>query len=192
VNYNITDKIQLLNNGDEQTFDEVYTEYYQGLLNYAFTILTDEVMAEEMVHQIFLKIWERKSPIQVHTSLKAYLYRSIHNECLNYIKHQKVKQKHELHTLSTVKTATADAGDRLQFKQLEQRVAAAINDLPQQCRIIFQLSRFEDLKYAQIAQQLGVSVKTVEAQMTKALKRLRVQLVDYLPLLLCLITYLKN
>lgn len=169
---------------DDVEFDRVYLSHYPALYNYAFTMLADKQLAEEMVHQVFLKMLERNAPVTIHTSIKAYLYRAVNNECLNYIKHQKVKQSHQTYTMNTVNHQTETPANKLQFRELELRLHKAINDLPLQCRIVFQMSRFEELKYAEIAAELGISIKTVENQMGKALKRLRVQLADYLPFIL--------
>jgi RNA polymerase sigma-70 factor (ECF subfamily) len=165
-------------------FDSLYLDNYPALQRYAYTILSDIELAEEMVHQVFLKILERKDPLDVHTSLKAYLFRSVNNECLNYIKHQKVKQTYHSYATNEMGNTTETPSSKLNYKELEFQIIKSINDLPEQCRTIFQLSRFEELKYGQIADQLGISVKTVEAQMSKALKRLRVELADYLPLII--------
>lgn len=170
-------------NAGTQDFDSIYTEHYAALHQYAYTILSDRELAEEMVHQVFLKILEKGGQVNVHTSLKAYLYRAVHNECLNYYKHQKVKQAHIEYAAQDVKGAVESPSGAIQYKELEKQLHAAINELPEQCRTVFQMSRFEELKYAEIALQLGISIKTVENQISKALKRLRIQLVDYLPLL---------
>ncbi|WDF57368.1 RNA polymerase sigma-70 factor [Mucilaginibacter sp. KACC 22063] len=169
---------------DSPDFDNLYLTYFNALHRYAYTMVADKIIAEEMVHQVFWKILERKEGIQIHTSIKAYLYRSVYHECLNYFKHQKIKQAYESNAVNQEKSYSDHTVNKLQYKELEQKVKMAINGLPEQCRTIFQLSRFEELKYAEIAHQLGLSVKTVETQMSRALKKLRVQLVDYLPLLM--------
>ncbi|NCD71178.1 RNA polymerase sigma-70 factor [Mucilaginibacter agri] len=185
MNDNTTFKLYL--DKDGQDLDSVYLTHYAALHQYAYTMLNDGHMAEEMVHQVFLKLMERSEPLNIHTSVKAYLYRSVNNECLNYIKHQKVKQSHQTYTMNTMNHQTENPAGKLQYKELEQHLRKAINDLPEQCRIIFQMSRFEELKYSEIAAELGIAVKTVENQMSKALKRLRLQLADYLPILLWLL-----
>lgn len=172
-------------NGND--WDKIYLDNYPALYNYAFTIVNNATLAEEMIHQVFLKILERNEPVTIHTSLKAYLYRSVHNECLNHLKHQKVKQAWQADAVNNMKAPTENSSGKLQYQELEQRLRKAINELPEQCRTIFQLSRFEELKYAEIATQLGLSVKTVENQMSKALKRLRTKLADFLPLIIWLL-----
>lgn len=171
----------------DHDLDRIYLEHYDALYRYAYTMLNDEILAEEMVHQVFLKILEKGRPLAIHTSLKAYLYRSVNNECLNYLKHQKVKNAFTLFNVRTAGRQTETPAAALQLRELEQQLRKAINGLPEQCRTIFQLSRFEELKYAEIATQLNLSVKTVETQMSRALKKLRTQLADYLPLILWLL-----
>ncbi len=166
----------------EDTQNSIYLELYAGLHRYAFTFVQDTALAEEMVHQVFLKLLERQAPIIIHTSVKSYLYRSVYHECLNHLKQQKTRQVVQLDNLTDA-THTETPVAKLQYNELETQVHAAISDLPEQCRTIFQLSRFEELKYHQIATQLGLSVKTVETQMSRALKKLRISLADYLPLL---------
>jgi len=171
-------------NADKQSFDGIYLEHYASLFQYAYTIVRDRVLAEEMVHQVFLKILEKNKAVTVHSSLKSYLYRSVHNECLNYIKHERVKQDHAAKADIEQSLSKETSSGKMQYKELEIRLGIAINALPEQCRTIFQLSRYEELKYAEIAVLLGISIKTVENQIGKALKRLRIQLIDYLPFII--------
>lgn len=178
--------IQLLNADSSVAFERMFKTYFKSLHGYACTIMKDEVIAEEMVQNVFYKLWEKKENIQQMQSETAYLYRSVYNECLNYLKHDKVKMAHQAHTLRH--SSEADNGaDTTSLRELEQKIDNALKELPEQCRTIFQMSRFEELKYREIADRLGLSVKTVENQMGKALKILRIKLVEYLPILLALL-----
>jgi RNA polymerase sigma-70 factor (ECF subfamily) len=183
---------ELALNKNQQDFDRIYLDHYTALHQYAYTMVNDGSLAEEMVHGVFLKILEMNEPLTVHTSLKAYLYRSVYNECLNHLKHQKIKQAFEAHTTNVMSQHTETPSGKLQYRELEQQLKKAINELPEQCRTIFQMSRFEELKYLEIAAQLGLSIKTVETQMSRALKKLRVQLADYLPLMIWLLVNLMQ
>lgn len=165
---------------DEKAFEDVFKLYFKGLHAYAFTILRDEVQAEEAVQNVFLRMWEQWEDIDIQLSLKAYLYRCVYHECMNHIKHQKVKQKYEERTSYHLRNETGRPAEQLQLSELESQLGHALNRLPEKCRTIFQLSRFENLKYQQIADKLGLSIKTVENQMGKALRILRLELVDYL------------
>lgn len=171
-------------------FDQIYLDHYAALHHYAFTMVNNSALADEIVQDVFLKILEKREKVTIHTSLKAYLYRSVYNECMNYFKHHKVKQKYQTHTIHEMDKHTEHPFDKLQYREFEQRLQKSINDLPEQCRTVFQLSRFEELKYAEIATQLGISIKTVDNQMGKALKRLRLQLADYLPLMIWILVKL--
>lgn len=170
------------------TFESVYKHFLKPLHVYAITMLKDEDAAKGMVQNIFLKLWERRSTLNFNGSLQAYLYGAVYHECLNYIRHEKVKVNHQDHVAYTMKNKTiSDNG--MELADLKEKLQQALNSLPERCRTIFQLSRFEELKYQEIADQLGISIKTVEAQMGKALKILRYKLLDYLPLIIWLISH---
>jgi RNA polymerase sigma-70 factor (ECF subfamily) len=177
-----SDRIILLNKGHQPTLDSVYRSHYTGMYRYAFLFVKDELLAEDIVHTIFLKILEKKVTLDTKTSLKSYLYRSVHNECLNYFKHQKVIDSYHLQNLDN--QADIDSSDRFQHEELVLVLSKALETLPEQCRTVFQLSRYEDYKYSDIAQELGISISTVEKHIIKALKRLRTELADFLPVLL--------
>ena len=181
--------IELLRQGNELAFEKVFTTYYEALHAYAFTILGDEAMAEELVQEVFFTVWAKKDKLDIQSSLKSYLYKSVFNKCLDHLKHRKHKIIHMSYVLQQAKAfSSGEDGDRRSdLKDLEKKLQKALNDLPEQCRTIFQLSRFEGLKYQEIALHLGLSVKTVEAQMGKALKRLRISLAEFLPLLIFLL-----
>lgn len=169
---------------DEAAFEQVFKSHFKNLHAYACSILKDEIAAEEMVQNVFCKIWERADTLSIGGSLAAYLYRAVNNESLNHLKHQKVKAAHALHVAYVGGEQRETPSKLLQAKELESRLHRALNDLPEQCRTIFQLSRFEELRYREIADRMGLSVKTVENQMGKALRILREKLADLLPLVI--------
>jgi RNA polymerase sigma-70 factor (ECF subfamily) len=177
----------LLRKRDEAAFELVFKTHYKSLYAYAFTILKDEDEAEETVQQVFFKLWERSEQLSFSGPVAAYLYRAVHNESLNFLKHEKVKQSHRLHVAYSMKNKSEQSQGKMISKELENKFREALNELPEQCRTVFQLSRFEDMKYREIADKLDISVKTVENHMGKALKLLRTKLVDYLPLLFILL-----
>jgi RNA polymerase sigma-70 factor, ECF subfamily len=185
--------IRSLAKQDEAAFEHVFKTHFKKLHAYACSIIKDETSAEEVVQQVFLKLWERSKGLSISGSIAAYLYRAVYNESLNYLKHQKVQSGYQQHFSHSMKNENDTAGKKLSLKELETRLNKAMNELPEQCRTIFQLSRFEELRYREIAHHLGVSVKTVENQMGKALKILRTKLADFLPLmLLFLLKLLKS
>jgi len=179
----------LLAQRDEIAFEQVFKTHFKRLHAYAFTILRDEVEAEEMVQQVFFKLWERNETLSLSGSVSAYLYRAVHNESLNYIKHQKVRSNHQLHVAYSMKNEFEHPAKKVMAGELEKKIYSALNELPEQCRTIFQMSRFDELKYREIADKLGISVKTVENQMGKALKLLREKLVDFLIFILLFIHF---
>lgn len=179
-----TQPIHAVQNVDEPTFEQVFKTHYKNLFAYAITILKSEAAAEEIVQNVFLRLWEKKLLLPPGVQLKPYLYRAVHNESLNYIKHEKVKSRYQLYAVGRNDEQEQPASKKVMTAELERNIQDALNELPEQCRTIFQLSRFEELKYREIADQLGISVKTVENQMGKALKLLRTKLAEFLPLLL--------
>ncbi|RZK38400.1 MAG: RNA polymerase sigma-70 factor [Pedobacter sp.] len=173
-------------------FEMLFKTHYKPLHAYAAVIVKDEDDAEEIVQQLFLKFWEKRELLSIQTSLKAYLYKCVYHDSLNYLKHLKVKNKYQDFTKQSMGNTYATGVDRLELTDLQQQINLALNELPEQCRTIFQMSRFEELKYREIADVLGLSVKTIENQMGKALRIMRVKLADFLVLMLSLITYYKD
>ena len=176
--------VEALHNGDEMVFERVFKDYYERLCNYANTFLNDMDEAEEMVQGTFLTLWEKRENIDIHTSVKSYLYQAVHNQSLNRIKHLQVKQAHGDYVKYHSEDITLDSSQNFLTEELEQQINTAIESLPPQCQTVFKLSRFENLTYAEISEQLNISVKTIENHMGKALKIMREQLKDYLPVLL--------
>ena len=174
-----------LRSGDEAVYDAVFRRLYAPLCHYA-TSLTDgdPDEAEDLVQQVFVKLWERRTQLDVEKTVKAYLYKMVYNAGLNRIRHRQIKHKYQQFNALQLENARLEPEDTA--PELRERLQKAIENLPPQCRNIFELSRFEDLKYREIADQLNLSVKTVETQMGKALRLLRTQLADYLISLLLL------
>ncbi|MEB2775440.1 RNA polymerase sigma-70 factor [Algoriphagus sp. D3-2-R+10] len=172
---------------DEQSFEAVFKTYFKALHAYAMAILKESEAAEEIVQSVFLKLWEKRDSIEINSSIKAYLYRAVYHDSLNYINHQKVKRKHWDHAHYEMTQGKPElVGEQIkgQENELYERFQLALEKLPEKCRMVFNLSRFEELKYQEIANRLDISIKTVEAHMGKALKTLRVELAEFLPLLL--------
>jgi RNA polymerase sigma-70 factor (family 1) len=175
---------EALQKGDEVVFEKIFKDYYERLCNYANTMMNDMDEAEEMVQSTFLTLWEKRENIDIHTSVKSYLYQAVHNQSLNRIKHYQVRRAHNEHLKYHSDVLTDDSSQHVLGEELEQQINAAIESLPPQCQTVFRLSRFENLTYAEISEQLNISVKTIENHMGKALRILRERLRDYLPVLL--------
>ncbi len=172
--------------GSEGAFEEMFRAYYARLSHYAQSMLKDQDEAEEAVQTMFLNIWEKRDTFEVSISLKSYLYRAVHNFCLNRIKHLQVREAHREYTVYAHAESADSLNEILNGHELELQIERAVGKLPGQCRLIFRMSRFEELKYQEIAEKLGLSVKTVENQIGKALKILRAELAEYLPALIWL------
>ncbi len=175
---------QLISKGDKKAFEEIFRLYYQVLCNYAGSLLKDNDEAEEVVQNIFYNIWNKRETLEINTSIKSYLYRAVHNDSLNKIKHTKVRTMYAEDYKKNAVGSFEDASVTMQAKELRTQINEALDSLPEQCGVVFKLSRFENLKYAEIADQLNISVKTVEAHMGKALKIMREKLKDHLPIVL--------
>jgi len=176
--------LSALRDNQESALEMLFRTYYTSLCRYAYTFLHDKDDAEEVVQQTFLGVWDKRQGITIQTSMKSYLYTMVRNSCLNVIKHERVKQVHEVYAKTQGEPVSSPPSDILMATELESKISESMKALPEQCRIVFQLSRFEQLSYAEIAEQLNISVKTVENQIGKALKIMRTQLKEYLPLLL--------
>lgn len=180
-----------LREGNELVFESIFKNYYERLCNYANTFINDMTDAEEMVQGTFMTLWEKHDVIDVHTSLKSYLYRAVHNNCLNHIKHTHIKREYNNEYLHYADIEYEQVSNELMGKELECKINTAINSLPPQCQTVFKMSRYENLTYNEIAEKMGISVKTIENHMIKALRTLRVELKEYLPLIILLLWF-KN
>ncbi|WP_183556747.1 RNA polymerase sigma-70 factor [Mucilaginibacter sp. SP1R1] len=170
-------------NANEDVFEQLFKKHFRELHAYAFSLLKDWDAAEEIVQGLFLKLWEKNDWVRIQTSIKSYLYKSVYHDSLNYIRRQKVQLKYQTTTAYAMKNHTDDAAGKLKLSELEQQLNNALSKLPEKCRAIFHLSRFEELKYQEIATQLDISIKTVETHMGKALRILRREMKEFLPLI---------
>ncbi len=172
--------LQRIRRGDLKAFESLFRNYYAKLCGYAFRYIKDMDQAEEIVQDLFLKIWENRKKLAITSSIRSYLYRSVHNNCLLYLEHKAVEKKYENHIrYTTGQESGLDASERVNTDELEEIIDKTLNALPEKTRMIFNLSRFEGLKYREIAERMAVSIKTVEANMARALKLFRENLKDY-------------
>ncbi len=165
----------------EQVYQQLFDEYYRPLCYFAFKSLKDLDLAEEMVQEVFYKLWKGRQKINIEHSASGYLYRAVYNECMNWHKHQQVVHKYEHEQASNIDVAAHDYA----ALELQERITDLIDEMPEKRREIFLKSRFEGKKYKEIAQELGISIKTVENQMGKALAFFRNALSDYFIIVLC-------
>lgn len=179
--------IEKIKSGDVSSFERLFKDYYSMLCNFAYGIVKDSDSAEELVQKLFCNLWEKREELNINTSIKSYLYTAVRNACLNTKKHLKVRMEYEKEYLYVNRSAQDESGMKLETKELRDQIETAISKLPEQCRQVFKLSRFEELKYREIAEVLNISIKTVENHMGKALKILREELKYLIVLLLLLL-----
>jgi len=173
--------VSAIRQGDEAAFEKTFRTYYSRLCKYANSLLKDSDEAEEVVQTVFLTIWEKRADLEITFSIKAYLYRAVHNHCLNRFKHAAIKEAHKEYSGHFIPQSYESVTQAIHASELEEQIEHAVNKLPAQCQKAFRMSRFEELKYQEIAERLDISIKTVENQIGKALRILRVELADYLP-----------
>jgi RNA polymerase sigma-70 factor (ECF subfamily) len=181
--------------GNLELFDEIFRQYSKPLFYYATKFVEDEV-AKDIVQDVFAKLWSDQK-IAIKLSLNSFLFTMVRNSCLQHLEKQKVRNKYlestklklqeeELQFYMTEKTSLIE-------QELEKKLSEVLDSLPERCRQIFIMSRFENKKNKEIAEELDISVKAVEKHITRALSTIRTEMKDYLPLLLFLSSHLfKN
>ena len=169
-----------LRGGDREAFDIIFRAHYAPLVNAAEGVLRERAVAEEVAQDVFLELWRRRESLVVQESLRAYLFRSVRNRALNHLRHGRV-QRNAAPYVAREEATPAAAPARMAEREIEGAVREAVAALPAPVRQVFEMSRRQHLKYNEIADSLGISVKTVEARMGKALKELRVRLAPWLP-----------
>jgi len=170
---------------NEAEIAQLFSDYYESLHRYAFTLLRDDDEAKDAVQSVFLNLWEKREHIQINTSPKAYLFRSVYHESLNYIRKQDVLKKHHAHAVAGQEDSQQQPFASEEALFIREKIDKVLQELPPQCREVFVKSRAEQKKYSEIASELGIAVKTVEAHMSKALKLIR-QVLRVFILLFCL------
>jgi RNA polymerase sigma-70 factor (ECF subfamily) len=170
--------VRRIRQGDIRQFETLFRSSYTSLVKYAGTLIRDLDTAEEIVQDLFFKIWQDKEKLNIGSSLNGYLFRAVHNRCLHHIEHRKVVEKYAKEISAAEHQVTQNPSDLLQYKELQAKIASILERLPERCGKIFCMNRFEGLKYTEIAEKLSVSVKTVEANMGKALKEFRKALAE--------------
>ena len=173
-------------------FEELFNTHYSNLCAYANNFLKDVDASEEVVQEVLFKLWTNRESIIITSSIQSYLFRSVRNASLNVLKHVNIREDYKAqHEYERDDELSSE--DEMIVSELDQKIRAAIDQLPIERKKVFILSRYDGLKYKEIADKLNISVSTVENQMVKALKFLREELKDYLPwIILFFSDFLKN
>ncbi len=176
-----------LRKGNTFAIKQLYDRYYQGLCVLAFRYTGSYDTAQDIVQDTFLNIWKIRKKLKLSSSVHTYLYASVRNACINYIKHTLVEQKYNTLTAKHIQRSVnyflisrEDGQSLLINKELEKKIEDSIQELPEKCREIFLLSREEGLKYHEIAERKKLTVNTVQRQISIALEKLRVKLKEYI------------
>ena len=172
--------LERLRQGDESAFDIIFRAWYPALVRSAESIVRSRAIAEEVVQDVMLELWRRRESLARDSSPQAYLFQSTRNRALNHARHERVERRGDPEAIDLASVG-ATAPSQLVEEEIEVALRNAVAELPARCREVFELSRTHGLKYAEIAKVLGISVKTVEAQMGKALRTLRERLASWLP-----------
>ncbi|MEO7962810.1 MAG: RNA polymerase sigma-70 factor [Gemmatimonadaceae bacterium] len=173
--------LQALRAGDEKAFEAVFRRWYAPLVRLAESLTRSRARGEEIVQDVMLELWRRRDTLAADGSPQAYLFQSTRNRSLNDIRHERVKERGEPHVIAATAPFGPAADARLEEGEIDVALREAMEDLPERSRIVFEMSRVQGLKYSEIADSLGISIKTVEAHMGKALRHLRERMAHWLP-----------
>lgn len=178
------DLIVRLKYGDQTAFELLFHFYYPGLVLFSTQFTADRNEAEEIVQDFFVRFWQRHDQISLTDSLKSFFFLSVKNSSLNFLKHKKVEEKYIRKMTEMADRHLAYDPDLYVDSELQEKVKQAIDLLPEKCREVFVMSRLRGMRNDDIATELNISKRTVETQISKALKVLRVELKDYVALLI--------
>ncbi len=181
--YSEGDLLDALREGDQAAFDEIYQRYWAGMFRSAYALLKDRDASLDVLQEIFIWLWQHREDVEIVSSLKAYLSSSVYYKAANYIRQGKIRRAffEELKTMRIEQTEE----DQIEIKELASLIKQHTSRLPEKCRQVYYLSRNEHLSNKEIAEKMGISVKTVENQMTIALRRLRASLKKIVLWLVC-------
>jgi RNA polymerase sigma-70 factor (family 1) len=187
MNFKDNDILTGITSGNKEVFDLVFRRYYSELCIFANDYVHSPDIAQEITQDMFVYLWENHSRIQIKISLKAYLYRSVHNRCMNYFRSKTYQMNKEVlidnlmnHDVLLSTEISETVFDLLFSEKLEHELEKTIEMLPEQCRIIFEMNRYENLSYKEIADRLEVSASTVRTQIARALHKIRNKMSKYL------------
>lgn len=169
-----------LKQGSKEAFSFLFTAYYKDLVLFGGNFLPDREACEDIVQSVFLKLWADRFTLEINTSLKSYLLRSVRNSCLDEIRHKNIVRQHEAYTLSASILDDLDTDNYILYSDLNQHLQEALMKIPEAYRSVFEMNRFKGMKYKEIAIQMNVSERTVEVRIGKTLELLRQYLKEFL------------
>lgn len=177
-----------LKTGDRSEYEKIYHEFFDLLYSLSKQYLMNTDDAEEIVQDAFLKLWEIRSGLNDQSNIKNFLYTLVKNNCLNQLRNKQnaarlIKNYHYQELQYNYEALTKTSENYIQFQELKEKIDLAISELPDDLQVVFEMNRFQDMRYKDIALKLDLSEKAVEARMSKALKILRTELKDYLPVI---------
>jgi len=172
--------ISRIRNGDEQAFEWLFRQYYEKLCQWAYRYLRDLDSSEEVVQDLYYNLWRNRAKMEFHVSVKSYLYKAVSNNCTMLIRKKGRRSAIEADLASQHQGSNAEPAELLEVKEIREVVNKTLEELPEKPAQIFRMSRYEGLKYREIAEKLSISIKTVEANMGKALKIFRKNLQEYI------------
>jgi RNA polymerase sigma-70 factor, ECF subfamily len=159
---------------NEQAFSCLFEKFYSPLCKYIYTYTKDEVESENLVQEVFINIWNKRDKVNIKTSVSSYLYRSVKNSAINFLTKNARNRTESLEDIGELEIGNEDSEiDENEFLEMEKKFSEALASLPTKCKNIFIMSRVENLKYREIAKKLDISIKTVETQMSIAIKKLK-------------------
>ncbi len=170
--------LRLLKTDGEKAMEIIYSDYYNYLCHATYKILNDSVTTEDIVQDVLMEIWKKREILDITISLKAYMRRASINKALNHLRGKRMQFEDDDKYTETF-VDSDDSHQKLEFNEFSDMINGSIESLPEKCRMVFSMSRFESMTYQEIASALDISIKTVENQISKALKILRKDLSDY-------------
>jgi RNA polymerase sigma-70 factor (ECF subfamily) len=183
------DLFRQVKKGDDIAFEKLFKTHYRNLCFFAENYVKEKAMAEEIAGSFFINLWEKRKTIEIKGSVKSYFYTSIHNQCIKYLEHLKVMKKYEEYAAFRLRNKELLAPSSNAYplanmisQETVKDIEKSIGELPEKCREIFCLSRFEEMSYEDISSKLDISINTVRTQMARALQKLREDLKNYLPI----------
>lgn len=176
--------ISKFKNGDSTAFTFIFTAYYKDLVMFAARFTNSLDSAEEIVQDTFVRLWEKHESVKINVSLKSYLLKIVQNKCIDWLRHNKIKRSHNNYVIDSSPQFEYDTDSYMLYSELQEQIKSALCQLPAEVSEAFQMNRYKGLKCREIAELLGVSVRTIEVRIGKALQILRDHLKEYLIILI--------